>query len=100
MHAGRDVWGLRMAYLSDCDWDIFISYAHDDKPRVGPAAKWIARFKEALAVELNRYAGEHFNIYFDEDAQRFDDEIENILAKVRKSGIFLMIGSPNFVASS
>ncbi|HMJ92668.1 MAG TPA: toll/interleukin-1 receptor domain-containing protein [Allosphingosinicella sp.] len=88
-----------MAYLSDCDWDIFVSYAHDDKPKVGPAAKWIVRFKEALAVELNRYTGEHFNIYFDEDAQRFDDEIENILAKVRKSGIFLMIGSPNFVAS-
>lgn len=89
-----------MAYLADCDWDIFVSYAHDDKPRVGAAAKWIPRFKEALAVELNRYTGEHFSIYFDEDAQRFDDEIENILKKVRRSGIFLMIGSPNFVASA
>src|SRR5687768_9802702 len=100
MHAGQDHWGLRMAYLSDCDWDIFVSYAHDDKPKIGPAANWIVKFVEGLAVELNRYTGVHFNIYFDQNAQRFNEEIGGILDKVRRSAIFLMIGSPNFLQSS
>ena len=89
-----------MAYLPDYKWDIFISYAHADKPEVGPDANWISNFKELLKVALNRISGEQFGIYFDEHTQRYDTRIDDIPDDVRQSAIFLMIGSNNYVKST
>lgn len=89
-----------MPYVPGFEWDVFISYAHDDKQGDSEDAQWINWFKANLAARLNLISGEQFTIYYDAHAQRFNEPIKDILAKVAKSSIFVIIGSPNYVAST
>jgi hypothetical protein len=89
-----------MAFVPGHKWDVFISYAHKDRPSVGPTANWIFQFKEQLEVALNQASGEDFEIYFDETGQQLNAEIDDIPNDVAESAVLLLIGSNNYVKSS
>ena len=87
-----------MATRSDHEWDLFISYARADK-YPDPRSDWISKFKEKLSHEIEGATGRRLAIFFDETSQRFNEPLTSILDKVRRSRIFLAIGSPNYVGS-
>jgi hypothetical protein len=84
---------------ADYDYDVFISYAHDDKPQ-GGGSNWILRFKQQLTYQINSLTGTKYNrIYFDEDVQTYNARVKSILHKVTRSKVLLIIGSPNWANS-
>ena len=84
---------------ADYDWDIFISYAHDDKPK-GAASNWIEKFKQQLEFQIKTLSGSKYDrIYYDKDTQTYNARVKSILQKVGRSKVLLIIGSPNWVNS-
>lgn len=88
-----------MAYVPNCKWDVFISYAHRDIADIDSAANWIASFEKLLKQELGTASGERFDVFFDGRSLALNHEIDEIPDDVTESAILLMIGSNNYVKS-
>ena len=90
-----------MAFLSNYQYDIFISYARVDN-QVVPGEKdgWIGRFESYLKIELSRRVGrmDLVKIWRDPELvsnQYFDEEIQQT---INNSALFLALTSRGFVA--
>ena len=91
-----------MAYTSGYEYDIFISYAHDDNVGMPPnEAGWITQFCEYLNIWLVKKRGlKGLNIWFDAKLKgntAFDQAIKD---KVSKSALFFVLHSKNYQHSN
>ena len=87
-----------MAQTSGYDYDIFISYAHDDNTKLSGNNGWVTQFHELLYNWLKKLRGKKkLKIWFDENNlggnTYFDDAIKK---GVEKSALFFVIHSQNY----
>ena len=87
-----------MAETTGYEYDIFISYAHDDNSLLGGDKGWVTQFHDLLSNWLMRQRGlKDLKIWFDESNlqgnTRFDDAIKS---GVEKSALFFVIHSRNY----
>lgn len=91
-----------MESVTNFDYDIFISYAHDDNVpmTVKHTEGWVKMFCESLKMDLKRLGEKKINIWWDKRTldknDFFDSKIEEGL---KKSAIMLCINSPNYQQS-
>lgn len=85
-----------MGYVKAYSWDVFISYTHDDNELTGQRANWVSIFQENLAKEIKGLLGSPVNVQFDVRDQKYNEKIELVLEKARRSAVFLAIGSPSY----
>jgi hypothetical protein len=89
-----------MAMIPGCDYDIFISYAHADNPRVDGDEGWVdhfvARLRETLGMRLG--AAKKLSIFCDSNVVEANSRLNDLLAAVHSSAIFLAIGSPSYIS--
>ena len=88
-----------MAYATGYEYDIFISYASvDDIGPAGDAAGWVSGFVRDLErVLASRLRGQKPTVYFDRRDLQGNHALEEIIASVRRSALFLSIVSPAYV---
>ena len=87
-----------MAETAGYDYDIFISYAHDDNSVLSGDKGWVTQFHDLLSNWLMRQRGlKGLKIWFDESKlngnTQFDDAIKS---GVEKSALFFVIHSRNY----
>lgn len=89
-----------MAYVHGYDYDIFISYTHDDNYAFGDEPGWIDQFHEWLEAWLVRRRGlSDLAIWRDRELAgntEFNVAIEN---KIRSSALFFVLHSRNYPKS-
>jgi len=91
-----------MESVTNFEYDIFISYAHDDNTpmTVLHSEGWVKMFRESLKHDLKRVGEKKINIWWDKRTldknEFFDSKIEE---GVKKSAIMLCINSPNYQQS-
>lgn len=89
------------AYAVGYDHDVFVSYARvDDNPVQGIAVGWVSQLVDTLENILAQEVGrsDKFGIWMDvKERVRMTPEI---LRRVERSAIFLMILSPGFLQST
>jgi len=91
-----------MAYLPRFDEDIFISYAHVDDATVSDAGQgWVTEVIRCLKVELARKLGrsDAYALWADHDLLNSHPVTAQILERVRRSAMLVVILSPGYVAS-
>ena len=66
---------------ADYDWDISISYAHDDKPK-GATSNWIEKFKQQLEFQIKTLSGSKYDRIYYQQTQTYNARIKSILQKV------------------
>src|SRR5580692_3801301 len=91
-----------MAYLPRFDEDIFISYAHVDDATVSDAGQgWVTEVIRCLKVELARKLGrsDAYALWADHDLLTSHPVTAQILERVRRSAMLVVILSPGYVAS-
>jgi hypothetical protein len=82
-----------MGYAKAFDYDLFISYAREDDLE-GRVSEFVVRLRTALSQRL----GERPSLYFDtQDGAAGVGTTDEILAAVRRSALFLAVGSPTYV---
>jgi len=80
-----------MAYVPGFEYDLFLSYAHDDSP------EWVRALEESLRQDLIDRLGPEVAIWRDKDNIRFGQNWhEEIQDGVQRSAAFLAIVSPNY----
>ena len=81
-----------MAQIPGYDYDIFISYAHDDNDTQGESPGWVDRFHERLENWLVKQRCFHnLEIWRDKKLHgntEFDDAIKN---RINSSALFLAL---------
>lgn len=92
-----------MAFISNCEYDIFISYAHvDNLAMPGQADGWIEQFYKHLNLMLAKRFGrmDSVKIWWDqkrlEGSMLFDHSIEE---GIKKSAIMICLHSPGYIQS-
>ena len=90
-----------MAETKGYEYDIFISYAHNDNYVLSGDTGWVTQFHELLSNWLKRQRGlKNLTIWFDESNlqgnTRVDDEIKS---SIEKSALFFVIHSKNYEES-
>lgn len=92
-----------MAFASGYEYDIFISYSHDDNGMLpGESAGWAAQFRDYLENWLVKRRGlKELSIWFDSRGLQgntaFDAEIQ---AAIEKSALFFVLHSHNYRGSA
>jgi hypothetical protein len=88
-----------LAYVPGYKYDIFISYARwDDEPFPGQE-RWVSTFVSAIKGLLHHMFGrgvDSLTIFLDVESFEANHQVEDLLAAVRQSAIFLAICSPNY----
>ena len=78
-------------------YDVFVSYAAVTNNLPNPYGKWVTRLVDDLGKMItNKMGGHPVKIYFDERTLEPNHQLENILASVRASRLFLAISSPAY----
>src|SRR5215475_4974010 len=91
-----------MAYLSDFDFDIFISYAHvDNLTAVSAAEGWVAQFHQQLEILLWKRVGRRDSVKIWRDPrldgnQLFDNTIRD---RIETAALFLALTSAGYLES-
>ena len=88
-----------MAYLSDFEYDVFISYAHADNTEDAQGVRWVSLFRTQLIKDIRSRLGCEVAVYFDEQAARTNDDLLSMLEKAARSGLLLIVFSPSWVES-
>jgi len=94
-----------MAFLSSngFDFDIFVSYAHvdDEMPLQSNPQGWVTTLTSHLKNKLDQKLGRHeaYALWMDQELRGGQPITPNILAKVQRSAILLVVLSPGYVAS-
>lgn len=88
-----------MAFVHGFENDVFISYAHADNEVDALGDAWVHQFQQNLRIALKQRLGrgDEINIYFDARRLQGNHPLEEILDSVRKSAVFLAVGSPSYV---
>jgi hypothetical protein len=87
-----------VAYLPNYAWDVFISYAHaDNEPDGEDESGWVSTFRKRLVPLIQSGLDQDIEVFFDERELRSYNTIESILSEVRRSALFVIVGSPNWV---
>ena len=90
-----------MAYTSAYEYDIFISYAHDDNGVLSAESGWVTQFHDYLKnwlIKRRRLKG--LKIWFDDQLNgntAFDKAIQN---SINKSALFFVLHSGNYQDSA
>jgi hypothetical protein len=91
-----------MSFVSDFEFDIFVSYAHvDNLTAAGNSKGWVVQFQQHLEIQLWKRVGrtESVKIWWDpalDGNQLFDKTIQN---RVQGSALFLALTSAGYLAS-
>jgi hypothetical protein len=84
------------------DYDIFVSYARQDDFAAKGQDGWVTQFLDRLDPALRQRlggSGRSLKIFFDREAIGANYRLPEILAAVKRSALFLVVGSPCYVAS-
>ena len=91
-----------MAYLTDRDHDVFISYAHDDDD----PSRWVRYFAQHLEKELKRqlrikesFTEVDVEIWKDNQLPQQGNLNDRLQSVIKKSSIFLVIMSESYLGS-
>ncbi len=88
-----------MAYVPGYKYDIFVSYARRDDTPVPGQERWVSTFILAVRGLLDQIFGrgvDDLKIFLDVESFEANRQIDDLLAVVRQSAIFLAICSPNY----
>ena len=88
-----------MAFVHGFENDVFISYAHADNEVDALGDAWVHQFQQNLRIALKQRLGrgDEINIYFDARRLQGNHPLDEILDSVRRSAVFLAVGSPSYV---
>jgi hypothetical protein len=85
-----------MAYVKRFDYDVFVSYAHNDNDGDQP---WVTRFVEDIKIELRKRLGaDRVEVFQDVSHIRGNEVLEDLKHKAQRSALFVPIVSPTYVA--
>ena len=83
-----------MAYVTRCEYDIFVSYSHKDDPT------WIAAFEHALVQELRSKLGHEPAIWRDQENIRLGQNWKDTIREgIQSTAVFITILSPGYQVS-
>lgn len=90
-----------MGYLTNFEYDVFLSYAHKDNETVNEKEGWMTQFYKQFKLYLDQYleGTNTAKVWCDFELRKniaFNDEIRRVLTK---SGIFLAFTSNSFYRS-
>lgn len=93
---------IAKAFVTNCQHDVFVSYAHvDDVPSLGAETGWVTALirglKTSLAQQLGRSDG--FSVWMDYELSRHSPITPEILAALEQSATLLIVLSPGYMAS-
>jgi len=89
-----------MSYLSNCESDLFISYAHfDDAPMFEGQKGWVEVFHQALEVRLRQLLGEEAFVWRDPKLTGNEYFEETLEKRLLKTALLLSVVSPRYVRS-
>jgi len=88
-----------MAHVPGFEYDVFVSYAHSDNLAVRRESGWVSRFVDILHAALRQRLGgaADLRIFFDKPEARANFELTELPEVVRRSAIFLAVGSASYV---
>ena len=88
-----------MAFVHGFENDVFISYAHADNEVDALGDAWVQQLQQNLRIALKQRLGrgDELAIYFDAGRLQGNHPLDEILDSVRKSAVFLAVGSPSYV---
>ncbi len=88
-----------MAFVHGFENDVFVSYAHADNEVDALGDAWVHQLQQNLRIALRQRLGrgDDLNIYFDARRLQGNHPLDEILDSVRKSAVFLAVGSPSYV---
>jgi len=88
-----------MAFVHGFENDVFISYAHADNEVDALGDAWVHQLQQNLRIALKQRLGrgDELAIYFDARRLQGNHPLDEILDSVRKSAVFLAVGSPSYV---
>jgi hypothetical protein len=95
--------GRLLPYLDQFDYDIFVSYAHvDDEPVAGADHGWVTHLVRCLKAQLARKLGrsDAYTLWMDHDLRNSAPLTQQILDRVRRSAMLVILLSPGYVAST
>lgn len=88
------------AYVPEYEWDLFVSYAHLDDVPISGNKGWVTDLIDRLKPELCRRLGtKEVRIFRDGAQVSANYTLEQLLINVRRSALFLAVGSPSYVTS-
>lgn len=91
-----------MAYIPDCEHDIFVSYAHvDNEPLPGVEHGWVTTLVEGLQTKLAMKLGrsDAYSLWMDYQLPRHEDVSGQLTEALRRTATLVVILSPGYVAS-
>jgi len=87
-----------MAYLSNFDEDVFISYAHNDDDVFPPEQwGWVTRLHQDLEQRVRNYLGSDVRLWRDCEVRNNEDFSKKILNRLMRTATFLSVLSPSFL---
>jgi hypothetical protein len=91
-----------MAIAPGYEHDLFVSYAHVDDVEVGGSEGWVSQFVKRLESALRQRLGgtEALRIFFDSHAAGANLQLPELVNAVRRSALFLVVGSPSYATRS
>jgi hypothetical protein len=92
-----------VTYLEQFDFDIFVSYAHvDDEPVAGAEQGWVTNFVRCIKAQLARKLGRNnaYALWMDHDLRSSEPITPQILDRVRRSAMLVILLSPGYIAST
>jgi hypothetical protein len=91
-----------MAIVPGFDYDLFVSYAHADDDVTDGQVGWVTQFVRHLESALRQRLGgaDALKIFFDSRATGANYHLPELLLAVRRSALFLAVGSPSYAARS
>jgi hypothetical protein len=94
---------INVAYLTQFELDLFVSYAHvDDEPVAGVENGWVTNFVFCVKTLLARKLGREdaYAMWMDHDLRNAEPITPQILERVRRSAMLVIMLSPGYVAST
>lgn len=94
--------GVEMAFVTQYQYDIFVSYAHvDDQPLPGAEEGWVSTLVTGVRTLLAKELGQSdaFELWIDQGLSRHVQITPQIMDTLRKTAIILVIMSPGYIAS-
>lgn len=90
-----------MAYVPRYQYDVFVSYAHDDNLCVGAQTKgWVSKLREDLEVIARQYGLREFHLFMDYEGLGPNRSLtKQLVGALEESALLLVVLSPAYLAS-
>ncbi|MFC4352646.1 toll/interleukin-1 receptor domain-containing protein [Fodinicurvata halophila] len=92
-----------MAYVSEFDFDLFVSYARiDDEADFPSDTNWVTTFVAYLTTALRKRLGgtEELKVFFDRSEMKSNNELSELKRAAQTSALFLCVCSRSYSARS